>query len=309
MSKRGYLLAALALAGVLVSVVSVVRGDRQASPEASASVPPPPPFTSFVAGVGRIEASTGDIVVGTPVPGVLTDIYVAVGDTVAKGDPLFKIDDRDLQAQLLTAKAKIDEAQAALEQPTHRLTAAEDLVRLNQAAVSKQTVIDLRDEVAVAKASLELAKAEVAALQIEIERHTVHAPVSGRVLQLHARVGEYAQDGTVGTPPMILGDDSILHVRVDVDENDAWRIRPDAKALAYVRGDPAIRIPLRFEYVEPYMVPKTFLTGLSTERTDVRVLQVVFSAKRGMLPVYVGQRLDVYVQAPAAASGTPKGAH
>jgi len=308
-SRRGYILAALALAGVLVSIVSVVRGDRQASPPAVASLPAPPPFPSFVAGVGRIEASTGDIVIGTPVPGVLTDIYVAVGDTVAKGDPLFKIDDRDLQAQLLTAKAKIDEAEAAFEQPTHRLTAAEDLVRLNQAAVSKQSVIDLRDDVAIAKASLELAKAEVSALQIEIERHTVRAPVSGRILQLQARVGEYAQDGTVGTPPLILGDDSTLYVRVDVDENDAWRIRPDANALAYVRGDPSIRIPLHFEYVEPYMVPKTFLTGLSTERTDVRVLQVVFSAKRGTLPVYVGQLLDVYVEAPAVASGTPAGDH
>ena len=54
-------------------------------------------------------------------------------------------------------------------------------------------------------------------------------------------------------------------------------------------------------------MPKTSLTGASTERTDTRVLQVIYSFDHGALPVYIGQRMNVFIQAPAvpAAKGEP----
>ena len=48
---------------------------------------------------------------------------------------------------------------------------------------------------------------------------------------------------------------------------------------------------------EPYVVPKQSLTGDSTERVDTRVLQVIFSFTRGELPIFVGQQMDVFVDA------------
>jgi len=45
-------------------------------------------------------------------------------------------------------------------------------------------------------------------------------------------------------------------------------------------------------------VPKRSLTGDSTERVDTRVLQVLYRFDRGDLPVYVGQQMDVFVEAP-----------
>ena len=68
-----------------------------------------------------------------------------------------------------------------------------------------------------------------------------------------------------------------LHVRVDVDEHEAWRVRPDAKATAAVRGN-AESESRRSTFVrfEPFVVPKKSLTGESTERVDTRVLQVIY---------------------------------
>lgn len=68
-------------------------------------------------------------------------------------------------------------------------------------------------------------------------------------------------------------------MRVDIDENDAWRFRPGAPALAYVRGNPDLKTPLRFERFEPYVIPKQSLTGDTTERVDTRVLQVIYSLR------------------------------
>jgi hypothetical protein len=43
-------------------------------------------------------------------------------------------------------------------------------------------------------------------------------------------------------------------------------------------------------------VPKTSLTGASTERVDTRVLQVIFSfAPPKDYPVYVGQQIDAFI--------------
>ncbi|MFO0313159.1 MAG: secretion protein HlyD, partial [Planctomycetota bacterium] len=91
-----------------------------------------------------------------------------------------------------------------------------------------------------------------------------------------------------------------LPVRVDVDEHDAFRVRPGARAVASLRGAPARRVDLRFVHIEPFGVPKKSLTGSSFERVDTRVLQVVYAFDPKALPAYVGQQLDVFIEAEAS---------
>jgi HlyD family secretion protein len=156
-----------------------------------------------------------------------------------------------------------------------------------------------RFDAAINEAVLGSASAQVEQIKIEIERRTIRAPVSGRVLQIKTRLGEFALSGTLSTPLMLLGDDARLHVRVDIDENDAWRVRSGSPAMAFVRGNPDLKTPLQFERFEPYVVPKLSLTGQSAERTDTRVLQAIYSFDPVALPVYVGQQMDVFIEAPA----------
>jgi len=122
------------------------------------------------------------------------------------------------------------------------------------------------------------------------------------VLQVNIRAGEFATAAALSTPLILFGATERLHVRVDVDENDAWRFRRDAQAVAFVRGNRELQTKLRFEWAEPYVVPKRSLTGESTERVDTRVMQAVYSFERGALPVYLGQQMDVFIEAPLKAA-------
>lgn len=302
--KRNYVLPALAVLGFSIALIIVVISNRPATDLTSAPILPQPPYSEFVAGAGIVEAATGNIAIGSPAAGIVTEIYVKVGDHVDAGKPLFKIDDRDLQAQLITANARVTEAAAALQLPRHRLENARDLVKRDPKAISAQDLSDLEDETAHAEAALGLAEAQVTQLQKEIERHTVRAPVSGEILQRKMRLGEMLDGNTVNVP-LVLGDTSTMHLRVDIDEHDAWRVKPNAKAIAFLRAHPQLSVPLQFAYIEPYLVPKTALTGQSTERADTRVLQVIYSFDSSQLPVYVGQQMDVYIETSTDQSTKP----
>jgi multidrug resistance efflux pump len=155
-----------------------------------------------------------------------------------------------------------------------------------------------KPDLEIARAEITSAEANIKATRIETERLAVKAPVTGRLLQVKIRPGEYAPGGVLATPLMLLGATDTLHVRVDIDENDAWRVRPEAAAVAYVRGNRDLNTKLTFVRIEPYVVPKKSLTGESTERVDTRVLQVLYSFPAESLPVYVGQQMDVFIEAP-----------
>lgn len=300
---RKYLLPLFAIVGL---VVAVVTGWGNQAPRVAQSFIPQPnvPFASNVAGAGLVEASTGNIAIGTPVSGIVTAIYVNWNEEVIAGKPLFKIDDRDLQGQLLPAVARVKVAQANLAKATNLLRIGEGLNV--GSSISAIDMDNRRYDVGIKEAELALATAQVEQLKIEIDRRTVKAPVAGRILQINARLGEFAQSGAINPPLMLLGDTARLFLRVNVDENDAWRVRTDAPALALVRGNPELKTALKFERFEPYVVPKVSLTGQSTERTDLRVLQVIYSFAGSALPVYVGQQMDAFIEAaPVVETSIP----
>jgi HlyD family secretion protein len=45
------------------------------------------------------------------------------------------------------------------------------------------------------------------------------------------------------------------------------------------------------------VVPKKSLAGDTTERTDTRVLQVIYAVEKPGVPLYVGQQVDVFLDA------------
>jgi hypothetical protein len=70
-----------------------------------------------------------------------------------------------------------------------------------------------------------------------------------------------------------------------------------------MRGNPSLNTLLTYEWTEPFVIPKKSLTGGTTERVDTRVMQVVYSFDRAELPVYVGQQMDIYIEAPPVTPG------
>lgn len=157
-------------------------------------------------------------------------------------------------------------------------------------------------DLAVAEASVALARARLAAVAVAIERLTVRAPREGVVLRVDVRVGEFADASRRDTPLLTFGDAGILHVRTEIDEYEAHRLMAGAAAEASPRGHAQRRLPLEFVRSEPHVIPRRQLTGDVTQRVDTRVLQVIYRLTGDTTGLRIGQQMDVFIEAGAAAT-------
>src|SRR4051812_31089412 len=102
------LLPVLALVALGFAARHVVVADQEPP-----KVPPPveparSPFAGAVAGAGVIEPRTENIAVGSPLPGVVAEVFARVGDEVAAGQKLFRLDDRAQRAERDARRAALD---------------------------------------------------------------------------------------------------------------------------------------------------------------------------------------------------------
>jgi len=299
---RRLIIPALALVGIGYTIFAVVDNRQGGGVEPSSTevgpVFPHAPFSSYVAGVGIIEANTTDIPIGSPVSGVVAKVYVRSGDEVHSGDPLFALDNRAQQQAVSIGHAEVKLAEARLAAARFELQLAQELKE--SSAISPANAERRHLEKVVAEAELNRARTGLQAAETERERLTVRAPMDGRVLKLGVHPGQIALEGQAAghnQPLILFGNVQPLHLRVAVDEAVAWRLQAGARGFAFLHGNPKIQVSLEFVRIEPALVAKTSLTGRSAERVDSRVLQVIYRFDRNSAPLYVGQQMDVYLEA------------
>jgi HlyD family secretion protein len=298
----------LAIAGVLAmgSVLQQLRSQETAIPPPPVA-PPQKNAPDDIAATGILEAKGENVAIGVPVAGLVKEVKIEVNQVIKAGEPLLILDDRELRASLLRQEAAIAVAQANLEVSRAELAKVQDMLdRLksvtDQRAISQDDLRNRSNDVLVAKAQqqaadaqLSAAKADVQQTALLIDRLTVKAPRDGTILQVNIRAGEYASPQN-RLPALVLGDISTLHVRADVDEQNAMGVAPGRPATMSLKSDSSRKFAVKFVRIEPYVIPKVSLTGASTERVDTRVLQIIYELEKPKGEnLYVGQQVDVFI--------------
>lgn len=133
------ILAALALGFGAATTMILKPEDRLTA------APHPPAVTSLagdtIAGLGELQGRGEPIEIGAPVAGIVRAVHVEVGAVVAKGQPLFTLDEREHRAALSVKRAALASAEARV-------------VRMKSAVRA--------EDLAPARARVEVAKAEAA---------------------------------------------------------------------------------------------------------------------------------------------------
>lgn len=303
--NRKYLLPILAILGAIFGLYVVQWSQKQVPTPPILFPPAISPYPHAIAAAGIIEASSQNISIGTPFNEIIKKIHVVEGDTVNANDILFELDIRSFEAALETAQENVALAIATAADKETQFSFYQRLT--NPKAVSEQAYQQVHYAYLEAMENLKVAEATLHEIETNIERSIIRAPIDGKILQVNIHVGEIAPvipfisaqstwltaaNGTL----ILMGAVNPLQVRIDIDEDDAWRYEAGAKAMGFVRGNRNIKFPLSFVRVEPYVIPKRSFTGVTVERVDTRVLQVLYQFEKQDLPIYPGQILDIFIE-------------
>jgi multidrug efflux system membrane fusion protein len=204
---------------------------RSTAPTVAAAPPPPPAVTvspPLQRSLAQSTEFTGQfsavdqVDLRAQVSGYLTEIHVADGQLVHKGDLLFVVDPRPYAIQLQQAVAQYQTAVASLDLANKQVARSTALKRNDFA--SGETV-DQRTQVQQgAVAAVDQAKAAIQAAQLNLDFTRIAAPFNGRVGARQVSVGSLISGGVgagSGTKLTSLVSLDPIHVDFDMSEADA----------------------------------------------------------------------------------------
>ena len=220
-------------------------GEEKKTPEKAKGKPP---VAVEATKVSAADVTEGIEVIGTlaakfgadvrsEYTGIVTDVYVTEWVKVKKGDPLAKLDTREIEVALQRVLAAVEVAKAnllQLEVGENRANREyERAVKLKEEGlITQQALDDARTEkmaaaarIGAAKAQIRLAEEEVKQVQTRLAKTLLRSPMDGMVSLRNVNVGDFV--GEMGAKSMFrIVDNRILDLTVTVPSGEMAALRP-----------------------------------------------------------------------------------
>ena len=258
-----------------------------------------------VFGLGTVEARVTSKV-GFKVSGVLVDLGADVGDHVARGTVLARLDDREQRARTARAAAAVQQAEANFQRANasvqkaqanydnakriseRRQALVESRTTSVETAETAQAVQDAafgdlnlaKSDVSVAQAAIGDAKAQLQQETATLDFHTLAAPYDAMVT---ARLKELGSALAAGEPVFTLIDPKTIWVLAFIDESKAGEIKVGEPAEIVARSHPGARLQGRVARIEPE----------SDRVNEERKVEIAFDRIPGN--ANLGEQAEVYI--------------
>ncbi|MEZ5364317.1 MAG: efflux RND transporter periplasmic adaptor subunit [Bryobacterales bacterium] len=187
--------------------------------------------TEEIVAPAKIEANPNRVAHAVlPVPGRIVKVMVQLGDSVKAGQPVVSIDSPavgEAQSAYIQADASVRQAELAITKAEADLARVADL--FEHQAIAQKEVLAAQTTVSLSKATLEqqLSVREQARRRLELlgltpgefqQRVLVHAPISGKVLEIAVVDGEYHNE--INTPLITIADLSRVWATSEAPESN-----------------------------------------------------------------------------------------
>ena len=206
---------------------------------------------------GNIEntvSATGEIGaeelvdVGAQVSGEIQKLYVELGQTVKKGDPIAQIDSTTQQNEVDINKAKLESYKAQLQSAKVSFKVASKQYErakklMNSNAISKESLEDFENAYATAKSNL--SQIESLVKQTEISLSTaetnlgytkISAPIDGTIVSVPVEEGQTV-NSAMTTPTIVqIADLTKMEILMEISEADVTKIKPGLKVSYSILG-------------------------------------------------------------------------
>ena len=243
------------------------------------------PMTDSVTVVGNLEGQAS-VEVASKVNGRLEEVTVRIGDRVAKGSVLARVEARELQEQVRQAEAAFDVARATVRQREADLKFAQTNLDRSRSLFERQLLprqtlddADARQQSShaqldLSRAQFNQAQARLDELRITLASTEIRSPVNGFVGKRLLDPGAFVSPNT---PVVSVVEISRVRLVANVVEKDLRRVRVGSAAQVEVDAFPGEHFEGRIARLAPVLDPAT-----RTAQMEVEVPNDDFRLKPGM---------------------------
>lgn len=248
-----------------------------------------PAATARVLAVNGQVAPLTSVLVRSAVTGSLLGTVVAEGDQVTSGEVLARVDPAQQEAVVRQAQSALDQGLLQQSQAAATYSRLRDLSDLTP----RSTLEDAQRSLANAAQSVESLRALLQQAQIQLDRYSITAPISGTITERNVDPGQYVDPSTV---LFTLSDLSSLVIETNVDEAYATQIAIGQAATLQMIGTTDI-LPAKISFVSPHV--DTATGGLAVKITPDAALNA---------PVGLTVTANIVVEEDPAALTIPRAA-
>jgi HlyD family secretion protein len=209
-------------------------------------------ISRIVKASGTVDPKT-KVNISTHVVARIEELYVVEGQEVEAGQPFLTLEKEAFVAaeqraaaqveiaQTQLRQAEVDTADAELKARRLRRLAAEKIASDEQLEAVELQLQSARLRIEQAREALLQARADLDKARDDLRKTTIYAPLSGRVIELHAEEGEVVVAGTMNNPASVIAtvaDLSEILIEVDVDETEIVAVELGQEAVSSVDAVP-----------------------------------------------------------------------
>lgn len=173
---------------------------------------------------GEVQ-STDAVAIKPRVSGSIVEKYFTSGQAVQKGQPLYKIDDRQYSSQVLSARSNVDKARTAYNNSLIDLQRYEKLEA--SGAIAEQTLTTQRATVETNRSEYEDMQALLQEAEENLDDTVVRSPMSGKLSVDDVAAGTYVTSGS--TQLVSVGTINPVYVSFSVSENEFLNFRENGR--------------------------------------------------------------------------------
>lgn len=218
--KRAVNLALCGLSALILSACGKTEAPPAAPPEVYVADVLQKDVPVYMEVVGQARGSQ-DVEIRARVEGYLEQVQFTEGSFVRKGEALYQIDRKPLEAALAAAKGNLATAQARLEKAKNDVARFQPLVE--KQAVSRQELDNANSSRDAALAQVDAAKAAVDKAELDLGYATITAPIDGIVGTTEVKAGNLVGRGESTLLTTVSKTDPILF-RAGISEADYLRL-------------------------------------------------------------------------------------
>lgn len=240
------------------------------------------------------------------VHGKIAELPVDISDRVAKGELLFRLDDKDLKIEIDTRRKQIDSANLQLEQSKSEYERSKKL--FNDGLISEEAFQNIKTRYEVSQITRARAQNDFDLSQEKLSKTSILAPFDCTVLSRPVSIGQ-AVSGTggqsSGTEVMEIADLNNLIILAHVNQADVSRMGKNQKVKIEIEAVADLVVDGIVERIAPQATIRSGIKGFSTRIKLMNTDPSIIPGMTATINIPVANSKDV-VAAPLASIFTER---